>query len=68
MTRTITRDELMAKLKPCPFCGEDALSVEDDPAGGVVFIDCHACGMGAWYQWSEDFEKIADAWNRRVES
>lgn len=32
------------ELKPCPFCGRNELSAQDDCGGKVVWISCDHCG------------------------
>ena len=46
----------MTELKPCPFCGGEA--IED---GEWIF--CFECGVG--YEIENEPERI-DAWNRRA--
>ena len=46
------------KLKPCPFCGSDDLTDQDD------YIVCKACN--AYGPTADINETIEDAWNRRA--
>ena len=51
------------KLKPCPFCGEEAiLSETNNNKAFVMCCNCYA-QTGVFYKES----MAMDAWNRRVE-
>ena len=58
------------KLKPCPFCGGEAVLKRD--RAGSHCVKCTNCGCMTTYQF--DFgegeevskRKAADVWNRRV--
>ena len=60
----------MNELKPCPFCGGEAILVEltptpyNDQLLTYYSVGCIDCGIG-FYENTED-EAIA-AWNRRAE-
>ena len=47
------------KLKPCPFCGGEAMVVK---MGYPHFVYCTSCGAKV-HKW--DIERSVDAWNRR---
>lgn len=49
------------KLKPCPFCGGNNLSVEGITFYWVECIDCNASISG-----HETEEQAIEAWNRRA--
>lgn len=51
------------KLKPCPFCGGNATTVESDPTG-EFFICCESCKAFVGVYATEN-EAVA-AWNRRA--
>lgn len=66
----------MAKLKPCPFCGEEAklqTSISSSiPKRATAICYCEYCGSST--KWFKDFErdgtfidKAIEAWNRRVD-
>lgn len=60
------------KLKPCPFCGDEAYyETTTDPDGGCNCVRCETCnfdlmsgpiGIG-WYKTKAD---AAQAWNHRA--
>lgn len=60
------------KLKPCPFCGGEAVLKRD--RAGSHCVKCTNCGCMTTYQF--DFgegeevskRKAADVWNRRAEN
>ena len=49
------------ELKPCPFCGGDAV-IEGDTYQWIVCNNCGAETMG-----NEDIEVVIERWNRRAE-
>lgn len=59
------------KLKPCPFCGGEAV-FERDRIAGIYCVECANCKCMTTFQF--DFgegeeasrKKAADVWNRRV--
>ena len=52
-------------LKPCPFCGEEAV-VCGHPDELMVYVKCSKCGaMSGCAEATE--EKAAENWNRRAE-
>lgn len=51
------------KLKPCPFCGNEALIVDDDKKHYGVFIACSKCCSSTEIFKTEDEALIA--WNAR---
>ena len=42
----------MTKLKPCPFCGSEDLTIEERPA--AIYCDCDA--MMGYFNTLEDAE------------
>lgn len=70
----MTREEIEAQLKPCPFCGGAAELVDEertfahDERATCYLVGCADCDalMGNF----KDFEtpaEVADEWNRRVD-
>ena len=59
----------MDKLKPCPFCGSEAL-LEDLGSYekcGRYFVRCSKCGIAQDNLWSTKKTAII-RWNRRVKN
>ena len=67
----------MAELKPCPFCGGEAVIVHTSSCGGHIAC-IGECGMQTAKFWDEPMRKnesertkwhktAIDAWNRRAE-
>lgn len=54
------------KLKPCPFCGGEAVTVVDDETETMFGVKCFACG-GSIYPEKEFLNEAIEAWNRRAE-
>lgn len=52
-----------SKLKPCPFCGGEAITFRDGGYGWTV-VRCFRCGIQTISHIREE-DAIAD-WNRRV--
>ena len=60
------------KLKPCPFCGGEAVLKRDRI--GLYCVKCTNCGCMTTFQF--DFgegeevsrRKAADVWNRRIDN
>lgn len=50
------------ELKPCPFCGETNLFVEEEDWGWVVY--CGSCP--AFMDGLNSKEEVIDKWNTRV--
>lgn len=52
----------MAELKPCPFCGNVCMFLNDEPAGKWVVncLECQAIGPV-----KETEEQAISAWNKR---
>lgn len=55
----------MMELKPCPFCGGDALLVHYTIAPCRVV--CEECGCGTHWFANEESDMAVAAWNRRAE-
>lgn len=68
----------MSELKPCPFCGGEAILCKDlNPDGHfahkMVYVECNSCGCSTKHYRSSDDRRITtrvsdaiNAWNRRV--
>ena len=59
----------MTKLKPCPFCGGEAIFVKTKRCGR--YVGCWDCG-GRTEEFETDYtgsarDKAISAWSRRVE-
>lgn len=55
-----------SELKPCPFCGADAL-VEKHPEPGTHEIGCEGCTCNVMvYTDIGDMAGLVDHWNRRT--
>lgn len=66
------------ELKPCPFCGGEALlESEADPRYAPTFSDpgcanapvvwwCRCIECGATVAWKESAQKATESWNRRT--
>ena len=57
------------KIKSCPFCGHDKVSVTTHVAGNgetYVKVTCKKCWSGAC-EWGTDKEKVIAKWNKRAE-
>lgn len=60
----------MAKLKPCPFCGSEAvITYSYSIKGFQVFCDNDDCILNSLEMFDKTTEhKAAEAWNRRAEN
>ena len=59
----------MAELKPCPFCGENAILLTVSETFGLpllFFVACCRCGVETKRTYRTKKEAIS-AWNRRAE-
>ena len=62
----------MNELKPCPFCGGDALLSHDYEGIGSSYVRCGKCGLEsirfirAFDTASDD--RAAEFWNRRADN
>ena len=55
----------MKELKPCPFCGTEAiLDTEDFRYGTTYNVYCETCGAEITRL---DEDEVIEAWNRRIE-
>ena len=52
------------KLKPCPFCGDEAMEREVTYHNTRYYIQCTKCGAGSAFSLSE--QGAIDAWNTRA--
>ena len=58
----------MAELKPCPFCGGEAIARPNLPTYGsdvMYYVICGKCLMRTPLKWTT--EQAIEAWNRRAE-
>ena len=55
----------MEKLKPCPFCGNDFISVVSFGNRDGYYVVCRDCC--ATSGWRETKEQARAAWNRRIQ-
>lgn len=58
------------ELKPCPICGEEVITTQEDLDGLTAddwYIYCEHCSLffGYWRQFESEDEAI-EAWNGRV--
>lgn len=53
------------ELKPCPFCGGEAVLLKDIEFD-TVGVFCKHCGCGTPYFHSLNLKHAIDRWNRRV--
>lgn len=54
---------MTSELKPCPFCGGEAVET-------IAGVSCTKCGgtmHGGIQYGGADWDKVRDAWNTRVE-
>ncbi len=55
-------DDKCKKLKACPFCGNENITLETDSVGSCV--TCYKCGMGHTdSNWKEEY--AIKTWNTR---
>ena len=52
------------KLKPCPFCGGEAVLI-DAENGRPMAIECDSCWAVMTDGLGEGIEALIDAWNTR---
>jgi Lar family restriction alleviation protein len=52
------------KLKPCPFCGEEANDGYRNPALGCWYVSCPACHAVGPLESTK--EEATASWNRRA--
>ena len=62
--------DTMDRLKPCPFCGGDALLSHDYEGIGSSYVRCEKCGLES-IRFIRSFEIASDDraveyWNKRV--
>ena len=61
----------MAELKPCPFCGGEAVLSHNYTGNGHSYIECTNCKIHSpWF--AREFDSSSDQnainyWNRRAE-
>ena len=59
----------MIELKPCPFCGGEAILFADTFDDGKIFVvNAHCDSCGATGNDFHDEKQAIEAWNRRVEN
>ena len=61
----------MIELKPCPFCGGEALLSHDHEGIGASSIRCRKCGLES-IRFFKSFvhasdDKAVEFWNRRAD-
>ena len=61
----------MVELKPCPFCGGNAILAHDYTGLGMSYIRCECCGIESVH-FIKSFEVASDDlaikyWNRRTD-
>lgn len=54
------------ELKPCPFCGGKAETIEN-AVGTLFWVYCRSCGARSDSYTTEYRQKAIDAWNTRAE-
>ena len=62
----------MPDLKPCPFCGGEALLDHDYEGMGASYVRCKKCGLES-IRFIKSFECASDDravefWNRRADN
>ena len=62
--------DTMDRLKPCPFCGGEALLSHDQAGIGASYVRCEKCWLES-IRFIRSFEIASDDraveyWNRRV--
>lgn len=55
----------MDKLKCCPFCGGNAVTIVDDETETLFGVKCFHCG-GCIDAEKETLDEAIEAWNRRA--
>lgn len=61
----------MSELKPCPFCGGNAVLIQRAfktgfyPSGGTYYVHCKSCLITT--QPRRKKEPVIETWNRRAE-
>jgi Lar family restriction alleviation protein len=55
----------MGKLKPCPFCGGEAVIWKSQPLEIGKIIECQDCDVRVAVPWAVLNTQAAQAWNRR---
>ena len=57
----------MTKLKPCPFCGGEAVRLQmiDNPFSGTRYFGCRKCCVVSFTHMTE--AEAIKAWNTRTE-
>lgn len=58
------------ELKPCPFCGGEAIRLSDfdDEYERVYLESVHCRNCHARVAWQETVEEAIEAWNTRADS
>ena len=55
----------MDELKPCPFCGGEAVMDSDGYYRKTFWVSCTYCGCSTQSFWTE--KESVEAWNKRQE-
>ena len=56
----------MSEIKPCPFCGYEALYWEDGHYDDRHVIECQSCGTSRRSEYG--YESVLEDWNRRFDA
>ena len=57
----------MEKLKPCPFCGGEALIWKSQPLKIGKVIECQDCTVRISIPWAVLDKQATQVWNMRTE-
>lgn len=55
-------------LKPCPFCGSEAIIKATAPIRNTQMFICGNCGAEVCFYGAEYEPKATEAWNRRADN
>lgn len=58
-------EDRISKLKPCPFCGKDPITILDNETETKFGVKCFHCG-GMIYPEKDTVDEAIEAWNRRT--
>ena len=62
---------MATELKPCPFCGGNAVLRHEHTGCGFSYIECEYCGLVS-VKFAKAYDRASDVdamnyWNRRAE-